>query len=135
MRSSNALLWHVLCKLRRQPNLADWSLGAGTFSGTRLQVSLAPSSSGKTLPLAVRAPKIIRNGPIPLAALVADQWTPHTGSVVERLESGALVVDVGCEVNGMLGSIGYFRSDPDELSKLAPGDSVTCYACCKYPEA
>ena len=101
---------------------------------TRLQVSLA-SPDGLTLPHMVRPSKVIRSGPIPLAILIADQWTPHTGIVLERLESGTLVVDVGCEVNGVLPAAGYFANDVEELTKLSPGDRVTCYACCKYPEA
>ncbi|CAE7041367.1 rpsA [Symbiodinium sp. CCMP2592] len=98
----------------------------------RGQVSLAPADV--TIPHA-RPPKVIRNGPTPLATFVVDQWAPHEGIVLDRLQSGALLVDVGCEVPGMLPADGYFASKTDELDQLSPGDSVTCYACCKYPES
>ena len=97
----------------------------------RRQVSLASPADGVKIPHA-RPPKVIRNGPAPLSSFVVDQWTPHEGIVVDRLQSGALLVDVGCEVPGMLPAVGYFASNADELDQLSPGDRVTCYACCKY---
>ena len=98
----------------------------------RGQVSLASPADGVKIPHA-RPPKVIRNGPIPLATFVVDQWAPHEGIVLHRLPWGALLVDVGCEVPGMLPADGYFASNADELDQLSPGDCVTCYACCKYP--
>ncbi|CAE7228551.1 rpsA, partial [Symbiodinium necroappetens] len=100
----------------------------------RRQVSLASPADGVKIPHA-RPPKVIRNGPAPLSSFVVDQWTPHEGIVVDRLQSGALLVDVGCEVPGMLPAVGYFASNADELDQLSPGDRVTCYACCKYLES
>lgn len=67
---------------------------------------------------------------IPLSCIVADEWTPNEGTVMQRTAAG-IQIDFGCEVDGLLPATGLYAEDASVLHRLRYGDRVTVYVASK----
>lgn len=89
-----------------------WGTVAGGLAGARAAGALS----------ALGAPSHV----MPVAAVVADGWTPHAGRVIGKADFGVFV-DFGCERPGLLPARGSQAVDKPVLDAMAVGEALTVY--------